>query len=109
MTSTKPAPALKSYAQKMFHAVQKLLWRPGPRYQTHSFRKLLIYKETLNCLFTGQFKQGLDLQGFPGFYNKLSTKLSTENLENFSALKNQALPAQAGAVFQAASRRETAR
>jgi hypothetical protein len=55
---------------------------PAPRrYQSNSARKLLIYIETLNCFFSVQFKKTLDLQGFAARRGKLSTKLSTENLE----------------------------
>jgi hypothetical protein len=59
------------------------------RYQTNSACKLLIYIETLNCFFSGQFKKTLDLQGLAARAGKLSTKLSTENLEICKALVNQ--------------------
>jgi hypothetical protein len=52
---------------------------------------LLIHIETLKCLFAGQFKESLDLQGSTGACNKLSTKLSTENLDNSKTVKNQGL------------------
>ena len=73
-------------------------------YQTHSERKLLIYKEALNCLFAGQSNESLDWQGFAASAPNLSTKLSTENLDNFKTVKNQGLsrritcqpPSQAG-------------
>jgi hypothetical protein len=90
MTSTKLALFSQGYAQNFFRPVQKSRWqRPSGR-AGGSIRKCLIYKETLNCLFTGQFKEALDLQGFPGFDHKLSTKLSTGNLDNSKTLKKQA-------------------
>jgi hypothetical protein len=49
----------------------------------------MIYIETLNCFFSGQFKKTLDLQGLAARAGKLSTKLSTENLEICKALVNQ--------------------
>jgi hypothetical protein len=70
------------------------------RYQTHSERNLLIHKETLNCLFAGQFKKSVDLQGFAKSGNKLSTKLSTENLDNFKTVKNQGLSGLSGCSFE---------
>ncbi|MEO5606202.1 MAG: hypothetical protein ABIR13_01270 [Polaromonas sp.] len=60
-------------------------------YQTHSERKLLIYKGSLNCLFAGHCKESLDWQGFAAPPGNLSTKLSTENLDNFKTVKNQGL------------------
>jgi hypothetical protein len=101
VTSTKKAPHPESYAQKKFGAVQKSVLAPAGRYQTHRFRKCLIYKVSLNCLFSRQFKQGLDLQGFPALFHKLSTKLSTGMLDNFKPCKKPAHCGRAGAVFQA--------
>jgi hypothetical protein len=100
MTSTKSRPFDQSYAQNLFPAVQKSLQCEAPCFQINSFRKLLIHKETLNCLFAGQFKKSLDLQGFAGFSTKLSTKLSTGNLDNFKVLENQALGVDTGTVFE---------
>jgi hypothetical protein len=100
MPSTKKAPYPESYAQKKFGAVQKSVLAPVRRYQTNSFRKCLIHNENLNCLFSRQFKQGLDLQGFPALFPKLSTKLSTGMLDNFKTRKNPACRPRAGAVFQ---------
>jgi hypothetical protein len=91
MTSTKSAPFSKSYAQNLFRAVQKSMAGLVPRHPAHGLRKSLIHKETLNCLFTRQSKESLDLQGFAGFSTKLSTKLSTGNLDNFGAVENQGL------------------
>jgi hypothetical protein len=101
MTSTKKASSNGSYAQNLFGAVKKSVPPPAARPSTSSFRKCLIHKESLNCLFSRQFKQGLDLQGFPALSHKLSTKLSTGTLENFEAWKKPARCGRAGAVFQA--------
>jgi len=70
------------------------------RYQSNSARKLLIYIETSNCFFSGQFKQSLDLQGFATRHGELSTKLSTENLEICKAMVNQGLSALSGCTSQ---------
>ena len=43
--------------------------------------KLLIPNKIVDCFFCRQFKQILDLQGFPGGKNNLSTKLSTKALD----------------------------
>jgi hypothetical protein len=70
------------------------------RYQSNSARKWLIYIETLNCFFSGQFKKSLDLQGFATRHGKLSTKLSTEKLEICKAMVNQGLSALFGCIPQ---------
>jgi hypothetical protein len=104
MTSTKITRFFQGYAQNLCRAVQKSRWRRPSGRAGSGIRKCLIYKETLNCLFTGQSKETLDLQGFPGFDHKLSTKLSTGNLDNFETLKKQAIHA----PFQAARLSERA-
>jgi hypothetical protein len=75
-------------------------WRVPRRYQSNSACKLLIYIETLNCFFSGQFKQTLDLQGSAAPVGKLSTKLSTEKLEICKASLNQGLSAFFGCISQ---------
>jgi hypothetical protein len=52
------------------------------RYQSHSGYKPLIYKHFLNCRFSVQGKRCLDFQGLAGFTDPLSTKLSTDNLDD---------------------------
>jgi hypothetical protein len=47
-----------------------------------------------------QFKKTLDLQGFAARHGKLSTKLSTENLEISKAFVNQGLRALFGCIPQ---------
>ncbi|MGH6639677.1 MAG: hypothetical protein ACREBY_13885, partial [Polaromonas sp.] len=81
MASTKLGTGVRTYAQNPCCGAALGDWPPAPRYQSHSARKLLIYIETLNCFFSGHFKQSLDLRGFAPFPGQLSTKLSTENLE----------------------------
>jgi hypothetical protein len=44
--------------------------------------KLLISLGFDFCFFSGQFKKGLDLQGFRARKKHLSTKLSTESLDS---------------------------
>ncbi|MEO7160038.1 MAG: hypothetical protein ABJA84_10895 [Polaromonas sp.] len=102
MTSTKNDTFTRTYTQNLCYSYSSLSLSPATRYQTHSERKLLIYKETLNCLFHGQFNESLDLQGSTAYCNKLSTKLSTENLDNSKRLKNQALSELSGCRFEAA-------
>ncbi|MDQ3060047.1 MAG: hypothetical protein M3R45_11075 [Pseudomonadota bacterium] len=109
MTSTKKASARQSYAQNLFRAVQKSRCGVVSRHPTYGFDKCLIHNDNLNCLFTRQFKQALDLQGLPGFYHKLSTKLSTGTLDNFEALKIHARSGRAGADHQALRPWESAR
>jgi hypothetical protein len=46
------------------------------------FYKLLILLNFKGCLISGQFKQGLDFQGFRAALKNLSTKLSTESLDS---------------------------
>ncbi|MFS2035801.1 hypothetical protein ACEN8I_17410 [Polaromonas sp. CT11-55] len=100
MASTKPGPAGWTYAQKSCcAAAMRAPWSTS-RYQSNSARKLLIYIETLNCFFCGQFKKSLDLQGFARFADKLSTKLSTENLEICKVAPNQGLSALSGCISQ---------
>jgi hypothetical protein len=70
------------------------------RYQSNSACKLLIHIETLNCFFSVQFKKSLDLQGLAARPAKLSTKLSTENLEICKQLVNQGLSAFFGCISQ---------
>ncbi|WP_411881416.1 hypothetical protein [Polaromonas sp. YR568] len=96
MASTKPGIGCWTYAQKSCCAAAMKPFRSTSRYQSNSVRKSLIYIETLNCFFSGQFKQTLDLQGFATLDDKLSTKLSTENLEICKAVANQALSALSG-------------
>jgi hypothetical protein len=81
----------KTYAQILWYSFSRSSFGRALYYQTHSTHKLLIYIENLNCLFAGQFKESLDLQGSAAACNKLSTKLSTENLDNFKTVKNQRL------------------
>jgi hypothetical protein len=45
-------------------------------------RKLLIYIGLKFCLFSRQAKRSLDLQGLGAVAEPLSTKLSTENLDD---------------------------
>jgi hypothetical protein len=82
MASTKSAPGDRTYAQKACCAAAMQEPPAMLRYQSNSAPKCLICIETLNCFFCGQFKKSLDLQGFATFADKLSTKLSTENLGN---------------------------
>jgi hypothetical protein len=100
MASTKSGLGYWTYAQKSCCAAAMR----GPcrisRYQSNSARKLLIYIETLNCVFFGQFKKSLDLQGFATRHGELSTKLSTENLEICKAMVNQGLSALSGCTSQ---------
>jgi hypothetical protein len=96
MASTKPGIGRWTYAQKSCCAAAMRGSRLISRYQSNSARKSLIYIETLNCFFSGQFKQALDLQGFATRGGKLSTKLSTENLEICKAVANQGLSALSG-------------
>ncbi|MGA8784016.1 MAG: hypothetical protein WB542_01715 [Polaromonas sp.] len=100
MTNTKPAPRARTYAQNPCCGAAFQGWGLASRYQSHSARKSLIHKESLNCFFSGHFKKSLDLQGLASLAKKLSTKLSTENLENFKASTNQGLSAQSGFVFE---------
>jgi hypothetical protein len=53
------------------------------RYQTHSNCKLLIYKGFEICIIFRQANKSLDLQGPAGPIDHLSTKLSTENLDDW--------------------------
>jgi hypothetical protein len=89
--------------------VQKSWYGLQPGRSSHQLRKLLIYKESLNCLFTGQSKQSLDLQGFAALSTKLSTKLSTGNLDNFGAVKNQGFRLVGADLSNATSTLEPAR
>jgi hypothetical protein len=55
-------------------------------YQTHSICKYLILKSFGFCIFFGQAKESLDLQGPAASIDDLSTKLSTENLDELQTL-----------------------
>jgi hypothetical protein len=70
------------------------------RYQSNSDRKSLIYIDSLNCFFSGQSRKSLCLQGLRAAQGKLSTKLSTEKLEIFKAVKNQRLSPLFGCTFE---------
>jgi hypothetical protein len=100
MASTKPGLGCWTYAQKSCCAAAMRGPCPISRYQSNSARKSLIYIKTLNCFFSGQFKKSLDLQGFATFADKLSTKLSTENLEICKVARNQGLSALSGCIPQ---------
>jgi hypothetical protein len=93
MASTKPIVRRQTYAQNLHCGFIHPQCPAAPRYQTHSARKSLIYIGSLNCHFSGQFKESLDLQGFAASGGNLSTKLSTENRDIFKAVKNQGLSA----------------
>jgi hypothetical protein len=93
VTSTKPAASGRTYAQNARCGAIRPGTLPALRYQTHSARKSLIYIGSLNCHFSGQFNESLDLQGFAASRGNLSTKLSTENRDIFKAVKNQGLSA----------------
>jgi hypothetical protein len=56
------------------------------RYQSHSDRKSLIYIGLVPCLFSGQLKQSLDFQCPGETIDYLSTKLSTETLDDYQNL-----------------------
>jgi hypothetical protein len=100
MASTKMSDGVRTYAQNL--CCGAAMGKTGNilRYQSNSARKLLIYIASLNCFFSGQSKQSLDLQGFAALHGKLSTKLSTENLEICKALVNQGLSALSGCISQ---------
>jgi hypothetical protein len=100
MASTKPGLADWTYAQKSCCAAAMRGRHSMLRYQSNSVRKSLIYIETLNCFFSGQFKKTLDLQGSATFAGKLSTKLSTEIWEICKAMTNQGLSALSGCTSQ---------
>ncbi|MBK5204796.1 MAG: hypothetical protein JJD98_05110 [Polaromonas sp.] len=100
MTSTKPIDGVRTYAQNSCCGAALQEQQVTPRYQSNSVSKLLIYIGILNCFFSGQFKESLDLQGFAGLSDKLSTKLSTENLEILKATINQRLSAFFGCIFE---------
>ncbi len=91
MASTKPGSEALTYAQNLCCGAAKIRVRDILRYQSNSAAKLLIYIDSLNCFFSGHSKQSLDLQGLRMNADKLSTKLSTENLEICKAPLNQAL------------------
>ncbi|MEO5661495.1 MAG: hypothetical protein ABI546_00180 [Polaromonas sp.] len=96
MASTKSGTANRTYAQNACCGAALPSAGRMLRYQSNSARKSLIYIESLNCFFCGQFKQSLDLQGSAAHSGKLSTKLSTENLEICKAVVNQRLSALSG-------------
>jgi hypothetical protein len=93
VTSTKPAARCRTYTQKARCGAIRPKALAALRYQTNSKRKSLIYIGFLNCHFSVQFKDSLDLQGFAAPRSNLSTKLSTENRDIFKVLKNQGLSA----------------
>ncbi|MEO7945518.1 MAG: hypothetical protein ABIR56_00150 [Polaromonas sp.] len=104
MTTTKTSASTPTYAQNLWYSYSRLSFIRTSRYQTHSACKSLIYKESLNCLFPGQSKESLDLQGSAASCNKLSTKLSTENLDKSKMVKNQGLSVLSGCSFQSKHR-----
>ncbi|MFC6281274.1 MULTISPECIES: hypothetical protein [Polaromonas] len=91
MASTKSGFGALTYAQNLCCGAARTQVFDLLRYQSNSACKLLIYIGSLNCFFSGHSKQSLDLQGFRVNADKLSTKLSTENLEICKAPLNQAL------------------
>ena len=91
MASTKHDADAMTYAQNLCCGAARLYMWASARYQTNSASKLLIYIASLKCFFYGQFSESLVNQGFRAVEQKLSTKLSTENLENCKATLNQAL------------------
>jgi hypothetical protein len=93
MASTKPTVRRQTYAQNWRCGSIHPQRPPARRYQSHSARKSLIHIGSLNCHFSGQFNESLDLQGFAASRGNLSTKLSTENRDIFKAVKNQGLSA----------------
>ncbi|MFC5522761.1 hypothetical protein [Polaromonas jejuensis] len=98
MASTKSGAGVSTYAQNPCcgAALQCLL--AAGRYQSHSARKSLIHMGNFICHFSGHSKESLDLQGLDGLSDKLSTKLSTENLDISKAVKNQGLSALSACV-----------
>jgi hypothetical protein len=100
VTSIKSGIGVRTYAQKPCCGAALQGSQPAPRYQSNSECKSLIYIETLNCFFFGHFEESLDLQGFAPSHGKLSTKLSTENLEICKAVINQGLSALSGCIFE---------
>jgi hypothetical protein len=93
MASIKSGLGVKTYAQKLCCSAARMHTPDSSRYQSHSAAKLLIYIASLNCFFCGHFNESLVNQGFRVIRAKLSTKLSTENLQIFKAPLNQALSA----------------
>ena len=93
MANTKSGLRDMTYTQNSCCGAARVRVRPSRRYQSNSASKLLIYIASLNCIFYGHFKKTLDLQGLRVIAAKLSTKLSTENLEISKAPLNQALRA----------------
>jgi hypothetical protein len=83
----------KTYTQNLCCGAATRRLRAPTRYQRDSACKSLIHIASLKCFFSGHFKETLDLQGFRMRGHKLSTKLSTENLEICKAALNQALTA----------------
>jgi hypothetical protein len=104
MSSTKIGLTARTYAQNKRYSPSSSSLGQASRYKTHSARKSLIHKETLNCLFAGQSKESLDLQGSAAFGNKLSTKLSTENLDKSKTVTNQGLSRRSGCAVAALRR-----
>jgi hypothetical protein len=93
MANTKSGLRALTYAQNLCCGAARKCALHVLRYQSNSAPKLLIYIASLNCFFYGHFKQTLDLQGLRVIAAKLSTKLSTENLEISKEPLNQALRA----------------
>jgi hypothetical protein len=100
MTSTESGTCIGTYTQIPCCGAARQEWMPIPRYQRNSASKLLIYIETLTCYFFGHFKKTVDLQSFDPLSSKLSTKLSTENMDSFKVVINQRLSAFIGCVFE---------
>ncbi|WP_143093295.1 hypothetical protein [Polaromonas sp. OV174] len=91
MTNTLAGLSVQTYAQNPCCTAALRGLQRAPRYQSHSDRKLLIYKASLNCFFSRQSRESLDLQGLEALTGKLSTKLSTENVKICKSLTNQGL------------------
>jgi xanthine/uracil/vitamin C permease (AzgA family) len=99
MVSTKSGLRGLTYAQNLCCGASRVRVSSVLRYQSHSASKSLICIASLNCFFYGHFKKTLDLQGLWVIAAKLSTKLSTENLEISKAPLNQALRAFFASAF----------
>jgi len=99
MASTKSSLRGMTYAQNLCCGATRKCASHILRYQSNSAAKLLIYIASLNCFFYGNFKETLDLQGLRVIAEKLSTKLSTENLGISNVPLNQALRAFFASTF----------
>jgi hypothetical protein len=91
MASTKYGTEVVTYAQNLCCGAARTPMWASARYQSSSAAKSLIYIGSLKCFFLRHFSETLVNQGFRTIGHKLSTKLSTENLENCKATSNQAL------------------